>query len=141
MGGGNAGVRGVDAEVKGKAVAEEIVKVVEKDVVKGMGEAMGEGMGKGVGKGVGDGKASSVLKSEGEFILPQSGITFTNGKYCPNVTFASKGGHESLRRLASTGASWVSIIVTQVKEKRGGDEERERKGRVGVEGGRGAWWK
>jgi hypothetical protein len=130
-------VREVDAEVKGKTVAEEIVKVVEKDVVKGMGE----GMGKGVGKGVGDGKASSVLKSEGEFILPQSGITFTNGKYCPNVTFASKGGHESLRRLASTGASWVSIIVTQVKEKRGGDEERERKGRVGVEGGRGAWWK
>ena len=126
VGEGNAGVREAGTEVKGKTVAEEGLKVVEKGVVKEAGKAMG----KGVAKGVGDGKASSVLTSEGEFILPQSGITFTNGKYCPNVTFASKGGHESLRRLASTGASWVSIIVTQVKGKRGGKgEEGERMGR------------
>ena len=63
----------------------------------------------------------------------QSGITFTNGKYCPNVTFDSPRALDSLRRrcdphtlisaapthhdhvlrLAATGATHVAVVVTQ----------------------------
>ncbi len=49
--------------------------------------------------------------------LEQAGITFTNGKYCPNVTFDSPAGMNSLQRLASTGANAVSIIVTQYQKR------------------------
>ncbi len=42
-----------------------------------------------------------------------SGITFTGGRYCPNVTMGSAAGLLSLDHLASTGANWVSIVVTQ----------------------------
>lgn len=41
---------------------------------------------------------------------PMAGVTFTGGRYCPNVSVASAA---SLRRLASTGATWVSLVVTQ----------------------------
>ena len=44
---------------------------------------------------------------------PYAGITFTGGRYCPNVTLGSPTGLASLRHLASTGANWVSIVVTQ----------------------------
>ena len=43
---------------------------------------------------------------------PMSGITFTGGRYCPNVTMGSREGLASLEHLASTGASWVSLVVT-----------------------------
>jgi len=43
----------------------------------------------------------------------QSGVTFTNGKYCPNVTFDSPKALMSLEHIASTGANWVAIVVTQ----------------------------
>lgn len=42
-----------------------------------------------------------------------SGITFTGGRYCPNVTVGSPAAQRSLRHLASTGANWVAIVVTQ----------------------------
>jgi hypothetical protein len=42
------------------------------------------------------------------------GITFTNGKYCPNVTFLSDAASYSLEQLASTGANSIAIIVTEV---------------------------
>eukprot|EP01052_Picozoa_sp_SAG31_P001026 SAG31_NODE_33_length_32018_cov_69.763088_10_plen_511_part_00 len=42
-----------------------------------------------------------------------SGITFTGGRYCPNVTMGSPAALRSLQHLASTGANWVAIIVTQ----------------------------
>ena len=45
--------------------------------------------------------------------IQQRGITFTNGKYCPNVTFESPAALTSLQRLAATGASHVAVIVTQ----------------------------
>ncbi|KAL6072762.1 Glycosyl hydrolase family 53 [Balamuthia mandrillaris] len=45
--------------------------------------------------------------------LPQSGFTFTNGKYCPNVTYASPISKASLYHLATTGANWVALVVTQ----------------------------
>ena len=44
---------------------------------------------------------------------PMAGITFTGGRYCPNVTMGSAAGLASLDHLASTGATWVSLIVTQ----------------------------
>ena len=45
---------------------------------------------------------------------PIAGITFTGGRYCPDVTIGSAAGLASLDHLASTGASWVAIVVTQV---------------------------
>jgi hypothetical protein len=42
-----------------------------------------------------------------------SGITFTGGRYCPNVTMGSPAAQRSLEHLASTGANWVAIVVTQ----------------------------
>jgi hypothetical protein len=42
-----------------------------------------------------------------------SGITFTGGRYCPNVTMGNPASSRSLAHLASTGASWVAIVVTQ----------------------------
>lgn len=42
-----------------------------------------------------------------------SGITFTGGRYCPNVTMGSTRSLQSLEHLASTGATWVAIVVTQ----------------------------
>lgn len=42
-----------------------------------------------------------------------AGITFTGGRYCPNVTMGSEDSRHSLQHLASTGANWVSIVVTQ----------------------------
>ena len=41
-----------------------------------------------------------------------AGMTYTNGRYCPNVTMGSARSQGSLRHLASTGASWVSIVAT-----------------------------
>jgi hypothetical protein len=42
-----------------------------------------------------------------------SGITFTGGRYCPNVTMGGAASLRSLSHLASTGANWVAIVVTQ----------------------------
>lgn len=42
------------------------------------------------------------------------GITFTNGKYCPNVTFDSPEALYSLTQLRLTGADSVAIVVTWV---------------------------
>lgn len=41
-----------------------------------------------------------------------SGITFTAGRYCPNVTMGSDKALWSLDHLASTGATHVSLVVT-----------------------------
>eukprot|EP00672_Neobodo_designis_P006156 CAMPEP_0174870066 /NCGR_PEP_ID=MMETSP1114-20130205/69020_1 /TAXON_ID=312471 /ORGANISM="Neobodo designis, Strain CCAP 1951/1" /LENGTH=76 /DNA_ID=CAMNT_0016105329 /DNA_START=70 /DNA_END=296 /DNA_ORIENTATION=+ len=45
--------------------------------------------------------------------LPYKGMTFTNERYCPNVTLASAAANRSLAHLATTGANSVSIVVTQ----------------------------
>ena len=42
-----------------------------------------------------------------------SGVTFTGGRYCPNVTLGSAAAQGSLAHLASTGATWVAIVATQ----------------------------
>ncbi len=41
------------------------------------------------------------------------GITFTGGRYCPEVKMGSNLSTLSLQHLASTGANWVAIVVTQ----------------------------
>eukprot|EP00753_Platysulcus_tardus_P010652 PLAT2934.1.p1 GENE.PLAT2934.1~~PLAT2934.1.p1 ORF type:complete len:404 (-),score=93.94 PLAT2934.1:80-1234(-) len=46
----------------------------------------------------------------------QKGMTMTNDKYC-NVSYASDKAHYSLKMLASTGANWVTFIVTQYQKK------------------------
>ena len=48
--------------------------------------------------------------------LEFSGITFTNGRYCPNITLDSPVAHESLDHLRSTGANYVAVIVTQYQD-------------------------
>ena len=39
-------------------------------------------------------------------------MTFTDGKYCPNVTFADPRARLSLDHLKTTGATHVAIVVT-----------------------------
>ena len=48
--------------------------------------------------------------------LRYSGMTFTDERYCPNVSMSSANGRLSLAHLASTGANFVSIIVTQYQD-------------------------
>ena len=43
-----------------------------------------------------------------EALWEQKGITFTNGKYCPEVKFDSEKSDLSLTNLASTGKRSVS---------------------------------
>lgn len=45
--------------------------------------------------------------------LKFKGMTFTDDRYCPNVTLNSAKGKASLQHLATTGANFVSIVVTQ----------------------------
>ena len=42
-----------------------------------------------------------------------SGMTFTNERYCPNVTMDSPVANDSLYHLSTTGANYVAIVVTQ----------------------------
>ena len=44
---------------------------------------------------------------------PMAGITFTGGRYCPNVVMGSDASLASMQHLTTTGASWISIVVTQ----------------------------
>lgn len=44
------------------------------------------------------------------------GMTFTNGKYCPDVRFGTKESDLSLDNLAKTGSTWVAIVVTQFQK-------------------------
>lgn len=43
-------------------------------------------------------------------------MTFTNGKYCPDVRFGTKESDLSLDNLAKTGSTWVAIVVTQFQK-------------------------
>eukprot|EP00912_Choanoflagellata_sp_UC4_P001936 UC4_evm2s1242 len=57
-------------------------------------------------------KTSSNITSLPEPLYVK-GMTFTGGRYCPDVSMDSTEGRASLRRLASTGSNWVSIVVTE----------------------------
>jgi hypothetical protein len=61
--------------------------------------------------------ASGLLDPPPNATMPakweMAGMTFTGGRYCPNVSIAAEAGAASMRRLASTGATWISIVVTQ----------------------------
>jgi hypothetical protein len=48
--------------------------------------------------------------------LPYKGMTFTNERYCPNVSLASAAANRSMAHLATTGANAVSIVVTQYQK-------------------------
>lgn len=43
-------------------------------------------------------------------------MTFTNGRYCPNVSLDSPVAQQSLNHLATTGANYVAVIVTQYQD-------------------------
>ena len=53
------------------------------------------------------------LIKDSESELEYKGITFTNERYCPNVTMNSSIAFESLNHLSTTGANSISIIITQ----------------------------
>jgi hypothetical protein len=40
------------------------------------------------------------------------GMTFTGGRYCPEVAFGTPAAEEALRWLKTTGTNWVSIVTT-----------------------------
>ena len=52
------------------------------------------------------------MSSYPSFAIKMKGITFTDDKYCPEVPYDSKEAFYSLKQLASTGANYVSIVVT-----------------------------
>eukprot|EP00040_Diaphanoeca_grandis_P028457 m.164893 g.164893 ORF g.164893 m.164893 type:complete len:568 (-) comp31360_c1_seq1:31-1734(-) len=60
---------------------------------------------------------SGIIASRATPSLPSkwemAGMTFTGGRYCPNVTMGSQASFESMKHLKSTGATWVSLVVTQ----------------------------
>lgn len=41
------------------------------------------------------------------------GMTFTNGKYCPEVPYGSEAAHYSMKLLESTGTNYVALVVTE----------------------------
>lgn len=49
------------------------------------------------------------IKAEKNFHF--KGVTFTSGKYCPNVTLDSDDAKYSLRQLKATGANYIALIV------------------------------
>ena len=49
--------------------------------------------------------------------LKYAGMTLTNGKYCPNVTYSSNLTDISLEHIVSIGTNAISIVVTQYQEK------------------------
>ncbi|KAL4493098.1 hypothetical protein ABPG72_003183 [Tetrahymena utriculariae] len=55
---------------------------------------------------------NSEMSSYPTFPIRMKGITFTDDKYCPEVPYDSKEAFYSLKQLASTGANYVSIVVT-----------------------------
>ena len=48
--------------------------------------------------------------------MKYSGMTLTNGVYCPNVTFDSPITYDSLKHIKSIGTNWISIVVTQFQQ-------------------------
>eukprot|EP01084_Bolivina_argentea_P130380 230156_1 len=42
-----------------------------------------------------------------------AGMTFTNERYCPNVSMGSDIAYESLKHLKTTGTNFIAIVVTQ----------------------------
>lgn len=42
-----------------------------------------------------------------------SGMTFTGGRYCPSVAVGSAASNASMAHLRTTGADWVSLVVTE----------------------------
>ncbi len=45
--------------------------------------------------------------------LKYSGMTLTNGKYCPNITYDSNVTTLALKHIATIGTNALSIVVTQ----------------------------
>ena len=56
--------------------------------------------------------AFCVASAQGK--LKYAGMTYTNERYCPNVSMLSPVGMESLQHLATTGTNFVAVVVTQV---------------------------
>jgi hypothetical protein len=63
---------------------------------------------------VGGGAHAATARSSG---LPpkwnMSGMTYTGGRYCPSVAVGSAASNASMGHLQTTGADWVSIVVTE----------------------------
>eukprot|EP01084_Bolivina_argentea_P035512 65865_1 len=53
------------------------------------------------------------IASQNRTKLKYSGMTFTNERYCPNISMDSKVGLDSMKHLATTGTNTVAIVVTQ----------------------------
>ena len=45
-----------------------------------------------------------------------SGMSFTDERYCPNVSMGSEVSHDSLKHLKTTGTNYVGVVVTQYSE-------------------------
>jgi hypothetical protein len=67
---------------------------------------------------VGGGAHATTARSSG---LPpkwnMSGMTYTGGRYCPSVAVGSAASNASMDHLQTTGADWVSIVVTEYHDK------------------------
>ena len=54
-----------------------------------------------------------ALYAQNHTKLKYSGMTFTNERYCPNISMDSDVGYDSLKHMATTGTNYVAIVVTQ----------------------------
>lgn len=54
-----------------------------------------------------------ILSSDEKAKLRFSGMTFTDERYCPNISMGSSVGLDSMKHLATTGTNYVAIVVTQ----------------------------
>ena len=45
--------------------------------------------------------------------MKYSGMSFTDERYCPNISMGGDVSHDSLRHLATTGTNYVGLVVTQ----------------------------
>jgi hypothetical protein len=42
----------------------------------------------------------------------RNGMTYTDGKYCPNVTMSSDLSVKSLEHMRWVGTNWIAIVTT-----------------------------
>jgi hypothetical protein len=45
-------------------------------------------------------------------LLTMKGMTYTDDRYCPNVTFDSEASRLNLHYLNSTGTNFLAVVVT-----------------------------
>lgn len=46
------------------------------------------------------------------FAWERNGMTYTDGKYCPNVTMSSDSSVASMEHMRWVGVDWIALVTT-----------------------------